>query len=186
MNKIMDNAFFKLITCLPVTLIVLYFYPFIGVLLILLRCYVYRNLGNFNTATNLLSVGLIVLIPKFMGIAIKKFNLPKVAILNKLLDHQIYINIASYGTFLIILSLVAFVIPFIVNIVLSKIKEDKANKEKMQQIAQQPQVEEIKEEPQEQTAGTYVVHCPQCGTNTIFTTKSGTCPSCGTHIEYTE
>ena len=118
-----ENKIFKILCSIPVILITLYFIPFIGVILILFRYYVYRNEKYYKTPLILLICGLLLLIPRVVNSVIKilKFNVEDVPYLKVVLDSDIYLKLLSYSRYLIIVSIIFLIISFIFRNTISKI-----------------------------------------------------------------
>ena len=67
-----NNIFLKLLSSLPVILIFLYFVPFLGICLLLMRCFVYTN-KKISTPIVMIVIGGLILIPK--GLSLLKINI---------------------------------------------------------------------------------------------------------------
>ena len=60
-----NNRLFKLLCSIPVILVFLYFIPFLGICLMLFRCYIYIGRKN-NLYSTLFICGILILLPKII------------------------------------------------------------------------------------------------------------------------
>lgn len=190
-----ENKIFKILCSIPVILITLYFIPFIGVILILFRYYVYRNEKYYKTPLILLICGLLLLIPRVANSVIKilKFNVEDVPYLKVVLDSDIYLKLLSYSRYLIIVSIIFLIISFIFRNTISKINGIISSQisnygSKLQEDSYKIRKENdlIMQEKRERAQNTHVVYCPYCGSDNMLTEKTGTCKFCRRKIEYKE
>lgn len=190
-----ENKIFKILCSIPVILITLYFIPFIGVILILFRYYVYRNEKYYKTPLILLICGLLLLIPRVVNSVIKilKFNVEDVPYLKVVLDSAIYLKLLSYSSYLIIVSIIFLIISFIFRNTISKINDIISSQifnygSKLQEDSYKIRKENdlIMQEKRERAQNTHVVYCPYCGSDNMLTEKTGTCKFCRRKIEYKE
>ncbi len=190
-----ENKIFKILCSIPVILITLYFIPFIGVILILFRYYVYRNEKYYKTPLILLICGLLLLIPRIVNSVIKilKFNVEDVPYLKVVLDSAIYLKLLSYSSYLIIVSIIFLIISFIFRNTISKINGIISSQifnygSKLQEDSYKIRKENdlIMQEKRERAQNTHVVYCPYCGSDNMLTEKTGTCKFCRRKIEYKE
>lgn len=190
-----ENKIFKILCSIPVILITLYFIPFIGVILILFRYYVYRNEKYYKTPLILLICGLLLLIPRVVNSVIKilKFNVEDVPYLKVVLDSAIYLKLLSYSSYLIIVSIIFLIISFIFRNTISKINGIISSQifnygSKLQEDSYKIRKENdlIMQEKRERAQNTHVVYCPYCGSDNMLTEKTGTCKFCRRKIEYKE
>lgn len=190
-----ENKIFKILCSIPVILITLYFIPFIGVILILFRYYVYRNEKYYKTPLILLICGLLLLIPRIVNSVIKilKFNVEDVPYLKVVLDSAIYLKLLSYSSYLIIVSIIFLIISFIFRNTISKINDIISSQifnygSKLQEDSYKIRKENdlIMQEKRERAQNTHVVYCPYCGSDNMLTEKTGTCKFCRRKIEYKE
>lgn len=190
-----ENKIFKILCSIPVILITLYFIPFIGVILILFRYYVYRNEKYYKTPLILLICGLLLLIPRVVNSVIKilKFNVEDVPYLKVVLDSAIYLKLLSYSSYLIIVSIIFLIISFIFRNTISKINSIISSQifnygSKLQEDSYKIRKENdlIMQEKRERAQNTHVVYCPYCGSDNMLTEKTGTCKFCRRKIEYKE
>ena len=190
-----QNRFIKLLASIPSILLFLYFIPFIGVCLILLRLFIYNN-KKVSTAVSLLSIGLLIISPLFINkvlglINIQNFNIPYLSdIVNSNLYNEKFIR---YSKLLMIVSILFFIISFAFKSLINKIRL-KFNSEIREYISRNEQkAAEISEkndlimkEKREKAKNTHVVYCPYCGSDNLFTEKTGICKFCRRKIEYKE
>ncbi len=190
-----QNIFIKLLASIPSILLFLYFIPFIGVCLILLRLFIYNN-KKVSTSVCLLSIGLLIISPilinKLLGlINIKNFNIPY---LNDIVNSNLYNDkFISYSKLLISVSIIFLILSFVLKSVFNKIS-GKFNSEIRDYISRNEQREAeisqkndlIMKEKREKAKNTHVVYCPYCGSDNMLTEKTGTCKFCRRKIEYKE
>ena len=73
------NKLFKLLCSLPLILITLFYIPFLGIILIIFRYYIYKNKKYYSLPVYLIVIGFLILLPKMLNIFLKifkiKFNL---------------------------------------------------------------------------------------------------------------
>ncbi len=169
----------KIICSIPLILISLYFIPFLGICLTILRYFVYDNKSKKNTSIILLIIGLLILIPKILSNFTFSNNIPY---LNKIITNNIYntnfIKLSKtliiLGTILLIISIVFTKILEKIDILLLKYFKELSNRD--YEIAQKNDMQmRIK---REKSKSTRVVHCPYCGADNMITESVGTCKYC--------
>ena len=159
-----NNLFIRLLCSIPVILIFLYFLPFLGICLILLRYYVYSYRSKIFLPILLICLGLLIVLPS--GI-IK---------LSSIFNFKLLITVGVI--FLVLFSLFSSIFNklelFISSYISDREKKDfeirKENDMKMQ-------------EKREALKNTHVVHCPYCGADNMLTSNIGTCKYCRRRIE---
>ena len=97
----LDSKTYKLICSLPIIFIALYFIPFIGICLLLVRFIVYRKNKYYKTPLILIGGGLILILPKI----IKYQSITKA---------NIYNDIFRYGKLLLIVGFIVLIISWVV------------------------------------------------------------------------
>ena len=178
------NWFTKLISSLPVILIVLYFSRILGVLLILFRLLISTSKKKTITPIVLAVTGVVVLIPKGLDMLFKaiKFNAKNIPIFNDIVTSEIYTgNFMKYSRALLIIAIVFTIL----GVIASKIGESvtKYLKSSIEGYTDK-QIEYEKEndlkikEQQERAKNTQVVVCKKCGGTNIITEKIGKCKYC--------
>lgn len=188
-----ENKFFKLLCSLPVVLIVLYFFPFLGICLILFRYYVYRENKYYKTPTLLLVCGILLLIPKLTDSIIKMLKSDNVEIpyLNSIITSDIYTKLLSYSKLLVTVGIIFLILSFIFRNVFNKLsnKVNSGIRNYMEQDLKKDyeirKENDMKmQEKREKAKNTHVVHCPYCGSDNMLTEQTGTCKFCRRKIEY--
>lgn len=174
------NKMLKILSSLPVILIFLYFIPFIGICLIILRYFVYGTEKYFSVPTDLIAMGLILLIPKLFNICLKLLKI-NIVELNNIINTDMYLKLIEYSKFIISVGIIFLVISTIFKNIFNKIQsymKDYINKKEqiMTEVAKQNDME-IKEK-QEKAKNTHVVICPNCGADNILTESVGKCKYC--------
>ena len=184
-----NNAFIKLLASLPIILIFLYFIPFLGVCLILLRYYMVDTRKRMSTPIIILISGFIILVPNiikwiFNIINIDILNIPY---LNNILSSSLYnVNFISYSKRLICIGIIFIIISFIVKSLVIKAERKVKNyiaetQKKDYEISKENDLKiKIK---QEKARHTSYVKCPHCGSDNLLGDKFGTCKFCRRKIE---
>lgn len=179
------NLLIKLFVSIPVILIFLYFIPFLGICLLLLRFFIYGDKRNIFTISFLLVIGILILIP--MIFPLLNINISNIKFLGKFINSDLYkINFVNYSKLIITISIIFFILSVLFKVLFSKFnfmlgkyiseieKEDrqirKENNLKMQK-------------KQERAKHTNYVRCPYCGADNILTDKTGVCKFCRRTIE---
>lgn len=184
-----ENKFFKLLCSLPIILIILYFIPFLGICLILFRFYIYRNNKQYKTPILLLLCGLLLLIPKLLDSIMKalKLSSDEIPYLNNIMDSEIYIKLLSYSKLLITISIILFILSFILKNVFNKVNTGIRNymAEDLKKDYEIRKENDLKmQEKREKAKNTHVVYCPYCGADNMLTEQTGICKFCRRKIEY--
>ena len=173
----MDNKFIKLLCSLPIILIFLYFLPFVGICLILLRGFAYKNKSKISTPIILIGVGIFIYIPKTLNYLFKLLNIESETIpyFNTIVNSKIYnSNFMDYSKYLITAGVILLIISFILKSIVQKVN-NKINTgmqsyinesiKKDAEISKQNDME-IKIKQQKAKVSSYV-KCPSCGKDII-------------------
>lgn len=187
-----QNKFLKLLTSLPIILIMLYFIPFLGVCLILFRYFIVKDNEN-KTSMTIFCVGLLILIPKGIDYLFKliKFDTNQIPYLNDILGSELYnVEFVNYSKLLICIGIIFFIISVILKNIIEKINF-KVNKSVRNYIKEtQRRDYEISKKndmeiklKQEKVKNTNYVKCPNCGSDNLLSEKFGTCKYCRRKIE---
>lgn len=184
-----NNLFFKILASLPIILITLYFIPFLGICLILLRYFMYNSKKRFSTPIIIAAVGFIILIPKVLYFVLKKinFDINSIPYLNDIVNADLYnIDFMKYSKFLICVGVILLIISFILKSVFDKLNNGIQNyiseTEKRDAEISKKNDMEIKIK-QEKAKNTNYVKCPNCGSDNLLSDKFGTCKYCRRKIE---
>lgn len=173
-----DNILLKILCSIPVILVILYFIPFLGVCLLIFRYIVYYyDKRRISTPYYLVSIGLIILIPKLVQYIFKIFNL-KTSIIpyfDTIINSNLYnIDFIKYSKLLIIVGIIFLIITSIVSSFVDKtksyVKSYITNQEKRNdEISRKNDL--IMKEKREMAKNTSVVICPYCGADNMLTEK---------------
>ena len=185
-----NNSIIKLLCSIPVILVTLYFIPFLGVCLLIFRYIVYYyDKRRVSTPYYLVSIGLIILIPKLVQYIFKTFNL-KTSIIpyfDTIINSNLYnTDFIKYSKLLIILGIIFLIITSIVSSFVDKtksyVKSYITNQEKRNdEISRKNDL--IMKEKREIAKNTNIVICPYCGADNMLTEKVGTCKFCRRKIK---
>lgn len=177
----------KLLCSFPIILILLYYLPFLGICLILVRYCLYKSKKYYIFPISLSIVGLLLLIPNF----INKLNIKGIPYLNKIISSDIYIKIIPYSKKLITIGIIFLILSYIFKNVSTKLTEKLGNgikdyieKEEQKDYEIRQKNDLIMQEKREKAKNTHVVKCPHCGASNMLTEPTGTCKYCRKHLEY--
>lgn len=179
-----NNAILKLICSIPVIILALCFLPVVGVLLIILRNFVYTNSRNYKTAISIIIFGAVLLLPNAINWllnSISKTESMTIPYLQEIINSEIYMSLYSNCEFIITVGIIYLIVSFAIskltnkatNFITSYIK-------KQEQIDREVAKEnnlKIKEK-QERAKHTKVMRCPYCGAHNIITEKTAKCSFC--------
>lgn len=179
-----DNKLIKMLCSLPVILLLLYYIPFLGFALIVFRYFVYGRHKVYFIPSTLISLGVVILIPKFVNYVLG-FTSLKVPYLGKIVDSSLYGEFLGYSKNLIIFGVVFVIVSYVVNYVVTQFvsgakglvnnyvkgQEELVAKEKAKNDL-------IMQEKREKAQNTGVVICPHCGASNMLSAKTGVCQFC--------
>lgn len=179
-----NNFILKLLASFPIILITLYFIPFLGICLLLLRYYMYKDKPRNLIEIYLILSGLVILIPKGINLILKvtKINVNSIPYLNNIINSDLYnINFVNYSKRLITIGIIFLILSFVLKTFLEKfdIKVKEYVREKQQrndEIAKKNDME-IKLK-QERAKNTGYVKCSKCGADNLLSEKHGVCKHC--------
>lgn len=188
-----NNYLFKFLSSLPVILIALYFIPFLGICLILLRYFMYDNKKRISTPIYIVEVGISVLIPKALSLILNvaKVDLNKIPYLSDIVNAELYnVNFMNYSKRLICVGIIFLIISFVLKSIFDKVSS-KLNSEVRNYISEtQRRDAEISKQndmemkiKQEKAKNTSYVKCPNCGSDNLLEGKFGTCKYCRRELE---
>lgn len=186
------NKFLKLLCSLPVILLFLYFIPFLGICLILVRPFVYNN-KKVSAPVILIITALVLLIPKLVNIILDIANVKinKIPYLYTILNSKFYNNdILAFSKYLIISGVILIIVSFVLKSLIEKVKNklnNSVNKYMDKTIEAETKIKkendlEIKIR-KDNANNTSYVKCPKCGSDNIVTGKFGTCKYCRSSLE---
>jgi len=188
-----NNFLFKVLSSLPIILITLYFIPFLGICLILLRYFMYDNKKRISTPMYIVVVGILVLIPKGLNLIldVAKVDISTIPYLKDIINTELYnVNLINYSKRLICVGIIFLIISFVLKTIFEKVNS-KLNSEIRNYISEtQKRDEEISRKndmeikiKQEKAKNTSYVKCPNCGSDNLLGEKFGTCKYCRRKIE---
>lgn len=99
-----QNRFLKILCSLPILLLMLYFLPFLGICLLILRCFIYSNRKRITTPIILIVVAILILIPKGLNIIFNmiKFDSSVIPYYEDIMNAEIYVvDLIKYSKFLL-------------------------------------------------------------------------------------
>lgn len=186
-----ENKILKMLCSLPIILIALYFVKFIGIILIIVRCLVYKDKKLLQTSIILMLLGIILFIPNVFDYILGLFN-TTIPYLQQIIDSDIYSKLMGYGKYLLCLGVVLIIISFIAKSVVSKVKNVGSELNSKLQTATKDYIDEMERKEaeiskkndleiklkQEQAKNTHVVYCSNCGADNIIVGNHGKCKYC--------
>ena len=183
-----NNLLFNILASLPIILLMLYFIPFLGIILILFRFFVYSN-KKISTSIYITLVGILILIPKiiYFILGIFKIDINTIPYLQDVLNSDLYnINFINYSKLLICIGIIFLIISFALTAIFNKLNIGILNyiskQEKMDTKISRENDMKIKIK-QEKAKNTSYVKCPYCGSDNLLSEKFGICQYCRRKIE---
>lgn len=183
-----NNLLFKILSSLPVILIALYFIPFLGVCLILLRYFMYDNKKRISTPMYIVGVGILVLIPKALNLIldVAKVDISTIPYLKDIINAELYnVEFINYSKRLICVGVIFLIISFVLKTIFDKVSSKlnsgirnyiNETQRRDAEISRKNDMEiKIK---QEKANNTSYVECPNCGSDNLLGEKYGTCKFC--------
>ena len=94
-----NNLILKILSSIPIILLAIYIYPFFGICLIILRYFLYKQ-KRISTPILIITIGILLLIPKYLFIILKKLNITNNIIthLQKIINLEIYNMLLDWRT----------------------------------------------------------------------------------------
>lgn len=187
--KMKNSLLFKLFSSIPIILILLYFIPFLGICLLLLKLFNSSDKNKRRTIISSILVGLILLIPKGIGIFsnMLHYNINSIEYLSSIINNTTYnVDIIKYSKFIITVSIICVIIIVIIEKLLyqvGRIIKDYINniEQKNMNISKDNDMK-IKLK-QEWAQNTSYVKCTYCGSDNIISEKFAICSYCRRKIE---
>ena len=194
------NSFMKFLLSIPIILLVLYFLPILGVIMLIARYFIYGSRHYYRAPIVLLIVALILLIPHGLELAMANFGVElTIPYFKEFISLGIYPKIIEYAERIFIIGVVTLVVSAIIKTVGQKITAKLSNKlsgalSNYFNQKEQTRREEIKlrtTEAEERIENSkknipHAVKCPNCGKVNSITGTVGKCKSCRTPIQYKE
>lgn len=184
-----NNLFLKILCSIPLILLFLYFIPFLGICLLILRFLTYTESSKKNTAVILVVLGVFLLIPKILEkvLIIFNYDVNKILYLGDIVNSNIYNHgIIDFSKTLLIIGILYSIMNFIYSELLSKVSRGIQNyiKQDLKQGYEVRKENDMKmREKREIAKNTHVVYCPYCGSDNLLSEQTGTCKFCRRKIE---
>ena len=178
------NWFVKIIASIPIILVALYFFPFLGVCFLILRFLISDVEKKKRLVLVFFALGMIILIPLILDKVLQflKLKNDSIPFLREIVGAEIYkINFIKYSKRLMIIAVILVIITVVTNIVGRKIGLSIGNYFRRQEELEKEYSKEndlkmkIKREKAKSTS---FVRCPYCGADNIITEKIGVCQYC--------
>lgn len=184
------DIFLKVVCSLPMLLICLYFLPFLGICLLIVRYIISHN--NRKLPYILLFVGILLMIPKLFNIVLDvvHYDIANIPYFNDILTNKFYDkDCLNYSKFLITIGFLILIVKHLIKMILGKLGTRVSNyiseqEKKEQEIFQKNDL--IMKEKREKLKNTHVVYCSYCGAENMLSEQMGTCKYCRRTIEYKE
>ena len=184
------SVFIKVLLSVPVILCALYFIPFLGVILLLTRFFLFK-ISNYKISILLIFIGLLMLIPRGLQLLFNyiSFSQNIKDLIDKIVTTDIYKHMIGYSKLLITIGVLSILIVYILKILYRKASgtfwQYLNNQEKKHnEIIKQNDL--LMKERKEQAQNTHLVTCASCGADTLLTSSVGTCKYCRRPLEYKE
>lgn len=183
-----NNLLFKILSSIPVILIALYFIPFLGVCLILLRYFIYDNRKKFSTPMYIVGAGILILIPKGLNLILEltKNDISTIPYLKDIISAELYnVDFINYSKRLICVGIIFLIISFVFKTIFEKVSSKINNgirnyiSETERRDAEISKANDMEMKiKQEKLKNTSYVKCPNCGSDNLLGEKYGTCKFC--------
>ena len=179
-----NNILAKYLLSLPVILVVTYFVPVLGILMLIPRKILVGK-TRWNTGLVFIIISCILYIPKLLEYIRDVFKIEKIPYLNDILGNDIYKTLLSRSKLLLIVGIVLIIIGAIISKAMEGIKQNalKGFSDYINNIEKRD--EEIAEkndlkirEKRENAKNTHFVHCPHCGASNTIIGDVGKCSFC--------
>ena len=173
----------RLLSSIPIILVFLYFIPFLGICLILLRCFMNVDKKKYFISLYLIIAGVLILIPKIVNIVLDfiKVDVSGIPYFEEIVTSDLYGKLLNYSKLLFCVGIILLIIIYVFQSLFQKtqnsFKSYVRNHEQRNAEIYRKNDMEIKLK-QERAKNTSVVHCPHCGADNILTSKVGRCKYC--------
>ena len=182
------NFLIKVLCSLPVILLGLYFIPFVGICLLILRYFIYSNRNKLSTYLLLIGMGVLVYVPKLLYsiLDVIKYDGVLNSYLDKIVNSNLYsVDLINYGKFIIIVGVIFLIISVVLKQLLEKVIHSingMANNYISKSVESNAKISkendmEIKVK-QEKAKNTTYIKCPKCGADNIISEQFGECKYC--------
>lgn len=191
----MTDKVISILFSLPVILVVLYFIPFLGVLLLIAKFIMQKGWVLIDKYTKsmlfITSLGIILFVPKAVSAVISKIKTENLIfpVLDTIMKSDIYPKLMIYGKRLITVGVVMLIVGYVIRkiyLALSNKIMEAMNKhfETQREVFKENDMK-IREK-QERAKNFHVVKCSHCGGLNKLTESTGKCKYCRNAIEYKE
>lgn len=119
-----NNNFLKVLSSIPIILVFLYYIPFLGVCLLLLRLFIYYGKRKRQTPIILIIFGILILVPKLLNtlFSLIKFDSSVIPYFDNIVNSDLYsTNFIGFSKTLIIIGVLYLIINTIFSFLYSKI-----------------------------------------------------------------
>lgn len=183
-----NNIALKLLSSLPVILIMLYFMPFLGICLIILRYFIYDKKKRISTPIYIFICGILILIPKGLDLIFEtaKIDINNIPYLNDIINSELYnVDFMKFSKRLIYVGIIFLIISCILKTIFDKVSNKlnsgfrnyiRETEKRDYEISKRNDME-IKMK-QEKARNTSYVKCPNCGSDNLLSDKFGKCKYC--------
>lgn len=181
------TKFLRILSSLPVVLLVLYFIPWLGIILLIIRYAVGTYKVKKNTTLWLILFSILLFVPKIIQFFCELFSIHDFPYIHEIVGSEIYTEkIISYAGLLFILALIWLICSWVFGKIFQQIQKfgRRYIKEELQQertIKQENDL--IMQEKREKAKQSRVVVCPYCGADNLLSAKTGKCMYCRRKIE---
>lgn len=187
-----NNFFIRLFTSLPIILLSLWFFPFLGICLMILKLFVNRR-NKLRTPIHIILAGVLILVPKGISLLtdVVKFDLNSIPYLNQILNSKFYnTEMVEYSKYLICFGVIFLIIFVIFKTIFEKLsntlnsgilKYIQESQKRDYEISKQNDLK-IKLK-QEKAKNTHYVKCPNCGSDNLVGDKFAVCKYCRSKLE---
>ena len=187
------NKLIKFLSSIPLILIMLYFIPFLGICLILLRYFVSDTKKRTTTPIIIAVVGLLILIPKGVELIldILKIDVNSIPYFGDIVTSKIYQkDLLDFSKYLITVGIIFLIISYVTKSVFDKVSNKLSGafkgyvNETAKQQAEISRQNDLKiKEKQAAARTTSYVKCPKCGSDNIISDKFSRCKYCRSALE---
>lgn len=178
MNK---NEFLKLIFSLPIILVVFYFTPFLGIIMLIARKFIIGK-SKYPLGIVFLVITTIIVVPKFIDYIFSLLKIDNITYINDILNSDIYPVLLSRAKLLFIIGIIILII----NALSNKVRTSAINglTSYFKSMQENDNIFEEKDLPMsEKDKNTNLVRCPNCGASNVIHGKMGKCAFCKSNLE---
>ena len=179
------NEFLKIIFSLPIILVVFYFTPFLGIVMLIARKFVIGS-SKYPLGIILLVITGIIVLPRFIDYLINLFKIEEPSFIENIISSDIYGVLFARAKILFVIGIIAVVI----NSLTRKIKNTAASTIKSYFSSMQQNDPEtnggndlLTSEKIERVKKNKLVRCPNCGASNVINGDSGKCAFCKSNLE---